>query len=187
MLSEHYMPLVQKTGNPLTSKKMEDKNQIKGKGIWKLLFSRRARGSLTDSSDVMRGRVAILKKMLSKIDNQWVIINNWDLLVSNAPYDKGTPSITEKGKKKGLVETYNKHWIGLEIALRGQEGADLVQDRKESLIFIKNGDWYASRCKTIGNHHSRSFPVTLFGIHGFCCTTRTERLRPWNRQRPWDR
>lgn len=55
--------------------------------------------------------------ILNEVDSRWNPVVNWMYVISNAETGENLPSIIENGKRKGLLETYNKKWIAFRLAL----------------------------------------------------------------------
>src|SRR3989338_5265752 len=58
-----------------------------------------------------------LRGMMGDIEDELGMIRNWNALLENAETGENLPSIIENGKRRGLMEAYNKKWIALEIGL----------------------------------------------------------------------
>lgn len=62
------------------------------------------------------------------------IIKNWERLISNEESGENKLSVVEKGKKKGLMEVYNKKWNAFIIAL---ESYKILSENAESFTLKK--------------------------------------------------
>ena len=58
-----------------------------------------------------------LKKTMQEIEPKWSIFTKWYMILSNDETGENTPSLIEKGKRRGLMEAYNKKWIAFGMAL----------------------------------------------------------------------
>ena len=58
-----------------------------------------------------------LGEILTLISTREILINNWEDLLSNAETGENVPSLIKKGKRRGLMEAYNKKWIAFSMAL----------------------------------------------------------------------
>ena len=82
-----------------------------------------------------------LSSMIDKVDTQWGDIRAWSDVLSNRETGENTPSLIEKGKRKGMMETYNKKWIALSLAIDFKSPNNPAFDRRahNSPGFIRYG------------------------------------------------
>ncbi len=90
-----------------------------------------------------------LKKIMQEIDQKWMIVTKWNIILSNAETGENMPSIIEKGRRRGMVEAYNKKWIAFGMALtlyrllfleKGTNGRNSAQGKSQLLSRIKQFD-----------------------------------------------
>ena len=109
--------------------------------FWNRIKNKQVEGNVSNKFVTRCRRLyALLKKMTYAED----LIVNWEAILSNKETGENIPSLIEKGKRKGMMEAYNKKWIALSLAI------DLFRMLATNMQrFVSEKDAYLARIKAL--------------------------------------
>lgn len=126
----------------------EGTNKKKYVELFKAIFPKSIMNDQNDSSDIFdkfRRLYGQFDRLSEQINDRWSLILNWEYLLANAETGENTPSLIEKGKRKGLMNLYNKRWIAFGLAydlyrILNTDSVRFSSEKQQYLSRIRNLD-----------------------------------------------